>query len=89
MIDHKVGIFLLQQVKMTLDNLCTLMGRMLPNDMFYYSKVNGVSRGITTIWNPNSIKGDMFSSSHHFLVVTFSTPIMQWKSFNVYACNTK
>ncbi|XP_057859072.1 uncharacterized protein LOC131067930 [Cryptomeria japonica] len=86
---NKVDIILIQEVKMTYQNFATLVDSIWLGSDFSYSKVEGASGGITTLWNKSKLDGHDVGLSHSFLTTRFTMNNFSSYFFNICTPNTR
>ena len=59
---------MIQEVKMTMANLDSIVGYIWPRAKYCYSEAEGASRGVATFWNPTFGKGNSIHSSKYYLI---------------------
>lgn len=66
----KIDICLLQEVKMPFQTFSSIAGKLWPGMDYLYVDALGSSGGISTLWDPIQMKGNLFDSSQNFLAVS-------------------
>ena len=56
---------------------------------YLHMDVDGASRGIATMWNPNSMKGTEVWKDKFIIITDFHSSIQCWGSINSYASNSR
>ena len=88
-LEHKVDIFHIEEVKMSITNFEQLLAYIWSRDSFAFSEVASTLRGIATISDPNKISCRTIFSIPHFLVVDFVENNFTWMLFNFYTPNMR
>lgn len=88
-LEMKINIFLLQEVKMPSQTFAEVAGKLWPGVNSLYVDALGASWGIATLWDPIKMKGKIFASSQNFLAVSLHYGEQCWQMFNIYAPNSR
>lgn len=86
--DSNPDIFLIQETKMSREKVESL--KFLKNGNISRGSFEGASRGIATIWNLNTVKGQVIIQESNFSCIKFKhlKDGFSWVLTNIYAPNT-
>lgn len=78
--DNKVGIILMQEVKMKKESFDKIANYMLQGEKYVYDEVVSASGGIATMWNPNRLDSREILCHLNFVAVGFTDEKIIWCS---------